>query len=689
MLERVRDGDHWPDHPNGIEPDNLSVDQMLQSDKVPKWTEQLTVRAFIVSLLVGTFLTIIILRLSITTGIVPAFNIVAGLLGFFLVKSWTRVLEATGLSRTPFTRQENTIIQTCIVACTSIGFSGGFGSYILAMSSQVANEIRDPAKENSTKDPSESWMIPFLFMVSFTGLFTISPIAKMTIIQHRLTYPTGSAVAHLINNFHTPQGALLARKQVRLMLKSFTGSFFWAAYSWLFTGGPNCGWSSFPLFGTSAYLKRFYFDFSLSNIAVGMICSHLVNFSLLLGAIISWGFLWPYIKTKEGLWYPAKLDASSFQGAFGYKIFISIAVILGDGFYHLVEVLLRSLHNLRAKRKQRGFMSTLETSTSDLNAVTNEERLRTNHFLQEQIPTTFAVGGYLLCFTISIFGLPNIFPQLMPHHILAAYLMAPLLGFCNAYGCGVTNWSLAPTYGKFAIMIFSAWVGAKAGGVIVGLVACGIVMTISNSASDLIQDLKTGYLTLSSPRSMFISQFIGTIMGCIMAPVIFWFINKSMHLGKEGSLYSAPYAKVYRAMALLSTDGLSKLPKNCISLCVVFFFGAVLINAMREGAKRKKWWFYKYIPSPIGMAIPFYLGGFFTVSMCIGSIIRYRWEKMNPQGAAMFVPVMASGMMCGESIWLIPAALLSMYHHEPPMCLRFLTVQANNLLDYLLYNQQS
>lgn len=36
-------------------------------------------------------------------------------------------------------------------------------------------------------------------------------VSQMTIIQHRLTYPTGSAVAHLINNFHTPQGALLAR----------------------------------------------------------------------------------------------------------------------------------------------------------------------------------------------------------------------------------------------------------------------------------------------------------------------------------------------------------------------------------------------------------------------------------------------------------------------------------------------
>ncbi|KAJ0966839.1 hypothetical protein J5N97_023756 [Dioscorea zingiberensis] len=426
-----------------------------------------------------------------------------------------------------------------------------------------------------------------------------------------------------------------------------------------------------------------------------MICSHLVNFSLLLGAIISWGFLWPYIRTKEGQWYPVGLDSSNVQGMFGYKIFISIAVILGDGIYHLIEVFLRSLHDLHAKRNQRGFMTNFETSrtTPDIvnnNSTTtsNEEGLRTNLFLQEQIPTTFAVGGYLLCFTISIFGLPNIFPQLMPHHILAAYLMAPLLGFCNAYGCGVTNWSLASTYGKFAIMIFAGWVGAKSGGVMVGLVACGIVMTISNSAADLIQDIKTGYLTLSSPRSMFVSQAIGTAMGCILAPVIFWFINKSTQLGKEGSLYSAPYAKVYRAMALLSTEGLSKLPKNCISLCVVFFLGAIVINVMREGAKRKKWWVYKYIPSPIGMAIPFYLGGFFTISMCIGSLITYKWNKADPHGAPMFVPVVASGMMCGEAIWLIPEALLSLYHHEPPMCLRFLTMEANDKLNNLLYGPQ-
>lgn len=31
------------------------------------------------------------------------------------------------------------------------------------------------------------------------------------IIDYRLTYPSGTATAHLINSFHTPQGAKLAR----------------------------------------------------------------------------------------------------------------------------------------------------------------------------------------------------------------------------------------------------------------------------------------------------------------------------------------------------------------------------------------------------------------------------------------------------------------------------------------------
>jgi hypothetical protein len=34
----------------------------------------------------------------------------------------------------------------------------------------------------------------------------------------------------------------------------------------------------------------------------GMICPHVVNWSMLLGAILSWGLMWPLMKKKEGYW---------------------------------------------------------------------------------------------------------------------------------------------------------------------------------------------------------------------------------------------------------------------------------------------------------------------------------------------------------------------------------------------------
>jgi uncharacterized oligopeptide transporter (OPT) family protein len=63
-------------------------------------------------------------------------------------------------------------------------------------------------------EPSIGRLITFLFLVSFSGLFILMPFRKVMIIRHRLTYPSGVATAHLINSFHTPQGASNARHVV-------------------------------------------------------------------------------------------------------------------------------------------------------------------------------------------------------------------------------------------------------------------------------------------------------------------------------------------------------------------------------------------------------------------------------------------------------------------------------------------
>jgi uncharacterized oligopeptide transporter (OPT) family protein len=65
---------------------------------------------------------------------------------------------------------------------------------------------------------------------------------------------------------------------------------------------------------------RFYFDFSMTYIGAGMICSHLVNLSLLLGAVLSWGLMWPLIGGLKGEWFPSTLSESSMKSLNGYKV---------------------------------------------------------------------------------------------------------------------------------------------------------------------------------------------------------------------------------------------------------------------------------------------------------------------------------------------------------------------------------
>ena len=103
----------------------LSTEKAFEGERLPAWSEQITVRSVVVSSALGLFLSFIVMKLNLTSGIVPSLNMSAGLLAFFLMKTWTSALERCGVFPKPFTRQENTVVQTCVISCSSIAFSGG------------------------------------------------------------------------------------------------------------------------------------------------------------------------------------------------------------------------------------------------------------------------------------------------------------------------------------------------------------------------------------------------------------------------------------------------------------------------------------------------------------------------------------------------------------------------------------
>lgn len=107
-----------------VEERGVGGEEQEDVNKIAPWTKQITIRGLIASLIIGIIYSVIVMKLNLTTGLVPNLNVSAALLAFVFVRTWTKLLHKAGIVSSPFTRQENTIIQTCAVACYSIAVGG-------------------------------------------------------------------------------------------------------------------------------------------------------------------------------------------------------------------------------------------------------------------------------------------------------------------------------------------------------------------------------------------------------------------------------------------------------------------------------------------------------------------------------------------------------------------------------------
>lgn len=289
-------------------------------------------------------------------------------------------------------------------------------------------------------------------------------------------------------------------------------------------------------------------------------------------------------------------------------------------------------------------------------------------FVRENIPLWVGVAGYVVFSIVSIIAIPMMFPELKWYFVVVAYMLAPSLAFCNAYGAGLTDINMAYNYGKVALFVLAALTG-KQHGVVAGLAGCGLIKSVVSVACNLMQDLKTAHLTFTSPRAMFVSQAIGTAIGCVTAPLSFFLFYKAFDVGNPHGEFKAPYALIYRNMAILGVEGFSALPQHCLQLCYGFFAFAVMVNLVRDFSPAR---IGKWMPLPMVMGVPFLVGAYFAIDMFTGTVIVFVWHKLNSKKAVMMVPAVASGLICGEGLWTLPASVLALAKVKPPICMKFL-----------------
>ncbi|KAI7736977.1 hypothetical protein M8C21_027253 [Ambrosia artemisiifolia] len=209
------------------------------------------------------------------------------------------------------------------------------------------------------------------------------------------------ATGVLINGFHS-QGDDMAKKQVKGFSKYFSAR-----------KEGDCGFAQFPTFGLKAWKN------TMTYVGTGMICPHIVNLSLLFGAVVSWGIMWPLIGTKKGDWFPTGLPESSMKSLNGYKAFISIALILGDGLYNFIKILCITFMSVHGRFKTKNLNPVIEKKVSE------EEQKMNENFIRETIPMSVGGIGYILFAIIAVIAIPYMFhePTFLLHLWLSVMLM--------------------------------------------------------------------------------------------------------------------------------------------------------------------------------------------------------------------------------------------------------------------------
>jgi putative OPT family oligopeptide transporter len=407
----------------------------------------------------------------------------------------------------------------------------GFGILrgILRRSSIVENNINQTiASSVNAASAGMMFTVPALFILGetgfnivlmvfaciaggFLGIAFIIPLRKQMIDFERLTYPGGVAVATILKS----PGAGVHKALLLLSGMVVSGVVYFISQ---FFGFEQ--WNLGRLIGLPDYMNGIWYV-SLMTIGVGFIAGK-GGFYFIVGGFVCYWILAPVLAAMNHMPPPQTLQAAQ-QTVPEYlrlNLFrpVGIGMLIGGAL--------------------AGIALALPLIVSAVRSMQNSAKLKTT-LSKDEMPIGLLyigiIGATVLLFVISIYSVKEM-------SILRGCLMA-LLGTVWIWVAGVilsecigrTNWSPLSGMTLIAVtilIVISSGLGKTAAiisSVMVGAAAC-VAMA---QATDLMLDLKTGYLVGATPRKQQIGQFLATWPGPILIMALIFILHKAYGLGSE------------------------------------------------------------------------------------------------------------------------------------------------------------
>ncbi len=363
---------------------------------------------------------------------------------------------------------------------------------------------------------------------AFLGIAFIIPLRKHMIDYERLTYPGGVAVATILKS----PGAGV-RKAIILVAAALVSAI--VHFTTLRTGVSN--WNLGALIGLPEYMNGIWY-LSLMTIGVGFIAGR-GGIAFIIGGFVAYWFLAPMLAATGSFPLDAAGTLINTPGPLRLELFrpLGIGMLIGGAIMGVVLAFPLILSAIKSMQKA----SQVATGTS-----------------QDEMPIKllyFAIlGAAILLSFMAVKSVDTIGLGRGIGMALLGTLWVWMAGIILSEAIGRTNWS--PLSGMTLVGITLLIVLTQAFGMgredsIIAALMVGAAMCVAMSqATDLMLDLKTGYLVGATPRMQQIGQFAGAWLGPIVVIGVIFILNESHGLGSER--LPAP-----QAQALASTiDGI-------------------------------------------------------------------------------------------------------------------------------------
>jgi len=565
----------------------------------------LTVRAVIAGAVIGVVMCLSNLYVFFKTGWSFGVTITACILAFALFKALQKTFGIPELGML-----ENNALTT---VASGAGYMTGGGNMAAYGSLLLVTTVR----------PDMFPMILWFATIAALGVFAAIPIKRQLINQEALPFPTGTATAETLRSIHMLGGGAEGSRAVKLLGLSALVAAGLAVIRNLkvieesYAPGLMLAGHGFKSWGFTLKTELLY-------LGAGALMSFRTGWSLLVGALFTYGFLAPWL-LENGL-----IKKVSLKAIVEWTVWPGAAMLVAAGLTSF------ALDYKSLGRAFRGIAAILRRNKP------KEEGIAAVESPDWWFPVGFSVLAPIVILLMAVlFDIP----------IWAALLAIPLavlMGFIASRVTGETDVTPTKALGPLTQMMYG---GMTPGNMSGNIMSANVTGGIGLHAADLLTTLKTGWLLGAKPRHQLYAQLFGVAIGaCAIVPLFDLVIPNPSDLGSPQ--WEAPSVIVWAAVSEMFSGGLDKLGTEARwAILISGLVGVALSLSERYAPARIK----RFIPSPYGFGLAFVLSASNSIMMFMGAALGELFRRRK-QGSGI-VPI-ASGVIAGESLMGVAFAIL-------------------------------